>query len=70
MDIDSYAAFLPDAYTATLTPPEVSIRYLQRISGPTELVTLENCGHFPIEEPGLTQLRDAFTGVVARVGRR
>ncbi|MGE2735356.1 alpha/beta hydrolase [Mycolicibacterium vaccae] len=52
------------------TPPEVSIRFLQRISGPTELVILENCGHFPIEEPGLTQLRDAFTRVVARVGRR
>ncbi|WNG88761.1 alpha/beta hydrolase [Mycobacterium sp. ITM-2016-00317] len=53
----------------TWTPPVLSIRFLQRISGPIELVTLENCGHFPIEEPGLTQLRDAFTRVVERAAR-
>ena len=33
-------------------------------------VMLENCGHFPIEEPGLTQLRDAFTRVAERAARR
>ena len=49
------------------TPPEVSIRFLQRISAPTELVMLENCGHFPIEEPGLTQLRDAMRILLNRV---
>jgi alpha-beta hydrolase superfamily lysophospholipase len=38
------------------TPPEHSIRFLRRVKGPTELVLLDNCGHFPIEEPGLTQL--------------
>ncbi|MFA7510836.1 MULTISPECIES: alpha/beta hydrolase [Mycolicibacterium] len=54
----------------TWTAPELSIRFLQRISGPTELVMLENCGHFPIEEPGLTQLRDAFTRVAERAARR
>ena len=43
----------------TWTPPELSIRFLQRISAPTTLVTLENCGHYPIEEPGLDQLRTA-----------
>lgn len=53
----------------TWTPPELSIRFLQRISGPTERVTLENCGHFPIEEPGLEQLRAAFTRVVERAAR-
>ncbi|PRC47925.1 alpha/beta hydrolase, partial [Mycobacterium sp. ITM-2017-0098] len=40
--------------TDTWTPPELSIRFLQRISGQTEVVMLENCGHFPIEEPGLS----------------
>ncbi|MCK5755962.1 MAG: alpha/beta hydrolase [Mycobacterium sp.] len=44
----------------TWTPPELSIRFLQRISAPTTLVTLENCGHYPIEEPGLGQLREAM----------
>lgn len=55
------------------TPAELSIRFLQRISGTTELVMLDNCGHFPIEEPGLTQLRDAtrtvVTGVAGQAGR-
>lgn len=31
---------------------------------------LENCGSFPIEEPGLTQLRRTFMAVVERAGRR
>lgn len=53
------------------TPPDLSIRFLQRISRPTELVMLENCGHYPIEEPGLAQLRDAMRTVLsrARAGR-
>lgn len=38
------------------TPPEVSIRFLNRIAGPKSLVVLEGCGHFPVEEPGLAQL--------------
>lgn len=49
------------------TPPELSIRFLQRISAPTELVMLENCGHYPIEEPGLSRLRDAMRDVLSRV---
>lgn len=50
----------------TWTPPEHSIRFLHRICGPTELIMLDNCGHFPIEEPGLTQLRDATRTVLKR----
>lgn len=57
----------------TWTPPELSIRFLQRISGPTRLVMLDNCGHYPIEEPGLTQLRTAMRETVmtaaAQAGR-
>lgn len=49
------------------TPPELSVLFLQRISAPTELVMLENCGHYPIEEPGLSQLRDAMRDVLSRV---
>lgn len=47
----------------TWTPPELSIRFLQRVSAPTTLATLENCGHYPIEEPGLDQLRTAMLTV-------
>lgn len=37
------------------TPPELSIRFLNRIKGATSFVLLDNCGHYPIEEPGITQ---------------
>ncbi|BBX18444.1 alpha/beta hydrolase [Mycolicibacterium duvalii] len=50
------------------TPPELSIGFLQRITARAEVVLLERCGHFPIEEPGLTQLRDAMATVLSRVG--
>ena len=46
---------------------ELSIRFLQRISAPTSLVRLENCGHYPIEEPGLGQLREAMLTVRGQV---
>lgn len=49
------------------TPPELSIQFLDRIAGKTDLVLLENCGHFPIEEPGLTQLATAVRSVLATV---
>ncbi|MGV0873734.1 alpha/beta hydrolase [Mycolicibacterium sp. XJ879] len=45
------------------TPPELSINFLNRIGGPKSLVLLENCGHYPIEEPGLRQLADALRAV-------
>ena len=49
------------------TPTEVSIRFLQRIPAPTKLVMLENCGHFPIEEPGLGRLRQEVLATVSQV---
>lgn len=47
------------------TPPEISIRFLERIAGPTELQLLDNCGHYPIEEPGLSQLAATLRAVLA-----
>ncbi|MGV0837208.1 alpha/beta hydrolase [Mycolicibacterium thermoresistibile] len=38
------------------TPAQLSIEFLQRIPSSTEPVLLENCGHFPVEQPGLDQL--------------
>jgi pimeloyl-ACP methyl ester carboxylesterase len=42
------------------TPTELSARFAERISGDAKLVRLENCGHFPLEEPGVWQMRDAI----------
>jgi alpha-beta hydrolase superfamily lysophospholipase len=38
------------------TPTELSERFFARLAGPKRLVALDRCGHFPLEEPGLTQL--------------
>lgn len=38
------------------TAPELSLRFLRRIRGETRHVPLDNAGHFPIEEPGISQL--------------
>ncbi|WP_415974581.1 alpha/beta hydrolase [Rhodococcus sp. 077-4] len=48
------------------TPPEVSIGFLERIRGDTEIVMLDGCGHLPVEEPGLTQLADTLRKVLRR----
>lgn len=48
------------------TPPDVSIRFLERIRADTEIVMLDGCGHLPVEEPGLTQLADAMWTVLGR----
>lgn len=52
------------------TPPELSVRFLQRIPVSTITVMLANCGHYPIEEPGLTALRDAMLVVLTEVAQR
>ena len=49
------------------TPPELSLRFLQRISGDAAAVLLQRCGHYPIEEPGLTQLEAAGRQVLRAV---
>ncbi|MBF6327990.1 alpha/beta hydrolase [Nocardia transvalensis] len=51
------------------TPPELSMRFLDRIAAPTRSVLLEGCGHFPIEEPGVTQLATALREVVDAVAK-
>ena len=48
------------------TPVEISTRWLRRIAAPAELVMLRECGHFPIEDPGLQDL----VGAIGRVTRQ
>lgn len=47
------------------TPPESSIRFLERVPGRSEVVLLDDCGHFPVEEPGITQLAATLRRIVA-----
>jgi pimeloyl-ACP methyl ester carboxylesterase len=43
------------------TPLHLSDPVLKRITRvPTKVVMLENAGHYPLEQPGLTQMRDAI----------
>lgn len=49
------------------TPVEVSTPWLERIAAPVELRMLRECGHFPIEEPGVTDLVDALMKVISRL---
>lgn len=47
------------------TPVGLSMRVLRRVAAPTTVVMLRECGHFPIEEPGLADLVGAIRGVAA-----
>ena len=46
------------------TPQKVSQPFFDRIAAEKSLVTLEDCGHFPTEEPGFTQMLQAVQRVV------
>ena len=48
------------------TTPECSLPFFDRIAGPKQLVMLDNCGHMPIEEPGLSQLEQAAVELIDR----
>ncbi|WP_050478786.1 alpha/beta hydrolase [Herbaspirillum rhizosphaerae] len=41
--------------------------FFDRIKGEKTLVMLENCGHFPVEEPGITQLRLAALAFLSKI---
>jgi pimeloyl-ACP methyl ester carboxylesterase len=42
------------------TPVELSRPFFDRLGGERRLVLLENCGHAPVEEPGLSTMRREF----------
>lgn len=44
--------------------PEISARFLARLSSPTRFRLLHSCGHFPMEQPGLNQLNDEIERLV------
>ncbi|MGO1183367.1 MAG: alpha/beta hydrolase [Micrococcaceae bacterium] len=38
------------------TPVELSLRVFRRLGSPGKVIMLRECGHFPLEEPGITDL--------------
>jgi alpha-beta hydrolase superfamily lysophospholipase len=51
------------------TPLAVSQPFFDRLNCDKKLVMLEGCGHFPYEEPGVSQLREAVEEFLGRVTR-
>lgn len=49
------------------TTVEASQHFFDRLQVNKRLVLLENCGHFPVEEPGVSQLRDAVLGFLGEI---
>jgi pimeloyl-ACP methyl ester carboxylesterase len=47
------------------TPPALSRPFFDRLGGEKRLVLLENCGHAPVEEPGLSTMRREFLTFIA-----
>ena len=41
--------------------------FFDRIKGNKTLTMLENCGHFPVEEPGITQLQEAALAFLSTI---
>lgn len=49
------------------TPVELSMRTLGRASSSAKVVLLRECGHFPVEEPGVNDLLDALEELLSSV---
>jgi alpha-beta hydrolase superfamily lysophospholipase len=64
-DFDICPVLLAHPAADRWTTVEASRPFFDRIKGPKELVMLENCGHLPIEEPGVSRLEEV---VVAFLG--
>jgi alpha-beta hydrolase superfamily lysophospholipase len=52
------------------TTLEASQPFFDRLKAPKELVMLENCGHFPVEEPGVSHLEEAAAAFLGRLHPR
>lgn len=66
---------LPDDTPVTLLHPEkdawtpigISEGTLAKLRGRTEVVVLRECGHFPVEEPGISDMLGKIRGIVAEL---
>lgn len=64
-DFDACPVLLTQPAEDRWTPYALSAQFLSRITKvPVRTVLLDNAGHYPLEEPGLTQLQDAVADFV------
>jgi alpha-beta hydrolase superfamily lysophospholipase len=49
------------------TPVALSEEFFDRLACPKELVLLDECGHFPIEQPGMGEMEAAIVAFLRRV---
>ncbi|HVC95354.1 MAG TPA: alpha/beta hydrolase [Pirellulales bacterium] len=59
-DFDLCPLLLAHPGADSWTTIEASRPFFDRVKGPKELVMLENCGHLPIDEPGINRLEEAI----------
>jgi len=69
-DFDLCPVLLAHPAADLWTTVEASRPFFDRIKGPKELVMLENCGHLPVEEPGLSRLEEAVVAFLGQLTRR
>ena len=72
--MDSIPAVEPEAFEIPLllchpekdrwTPEWISRLFFDRVRNQKQLYTLKNAGHFPIEQPGITQLEEAIISFI------
>ncbi|MEU9403989.1 lysophospholipase [Streptomyces sp. NPDC048242] len=66
-DFDACPVLLTQPAEDRWSPHHLSLPVLSRITKvPVDTVMLENAGHYPLEEPGLRQLRDAVADFVTK----
>jgi alpha-beta hydrolase superfamily lysophospholipase len=69
-DFDLCPVLLAHPAADRWTTIEASRPFFDRIKGPKQLVMLENCGHLPIEEPGLSRLEEAVVAFLGKLTQR
>lgn len=52
------------------TPVALSMRVFRRLASPGRVVMLRECGHFPVEEPGISDLISSVSELAACTDRR
>jgi alpha-beta hydrolase superfamily lysophospholipase len=64
-DFDACPVLLTQPAADRWSPHHLSVPFLSRITQvPVGTVMLDNAGHYPLEEPGLTQMQDAIADFV------
>jgi alpha-beta hydrolase superfamily lysophospholipase len=66
-DFDLCPVLLAHPAADPWTTIEASRPFFDRIKGPKELVMLANCGHLPIEEPGLSRLEEVVVAFLRKL---